>query len=236
MATDELKKRIAGEIALSQNPGATMKKWRELFGISQAELADYLKITPSTISDYENNRRKSPGIQVIKRFVDAIVRIDERRGGLVINKFMSRETEVEPAFEIHNFSKPVNAKDLVRAIEGKVITNKRRIKEITLDGYSIVDSLRAITELPVEELPKIYGLKENSLVVKRAIVFTKVTMGRSPMVAIRVTSPKPAMVIYQGLSDVRDPVARRISEVEKVPIVVTDLDTYEIKMKLKKFE
>ncbi len=235
MPHDELRRRIAGEIALSQNPGATMKKWRELFGISQAELAKYLKITPSTISDYENNRRRSPGIMIIKRFVDALLKIDERRGGVVSRKFV-RERVEEPAFEIYDFVKPVKARDFVRAIEGKTITNKRRIMDIELDGYSIVDSLRAITELPVEALPKIYGRVNNSVVVRRAIIFTKVTMGRSPMVAIRVTSPKPSLVVYQGLSDVRDPVARRISELEKIPIVVTDLDTYEIKMKLKRFE
>ena len=44
---------IAGEIVLSDDPGATMKKWREIFGISQVELARHLSITVSTISDYE---------------------------------------------------------------------------------------------------------------------------------------------------------------------------------------
>ncbi len=234
MAVEELKKRVAGEIALSANPGATMKKWREIFGISQAELANYLRITPSTISDYENNRRKSPGIQVIKRFVDALVKLDERRGGLVSSRFV-KDTKQEPVFELVDFKKPVKAKDFIRALEGKPITNKRKIFDIFVEGYTIVDSLRAITELPVEELPRIYGQTDN-LVVKRAVIFTKVSLGRSPMVAIRVTKPKPALVVYQGLSDVRDPIARRISEIEKIPIVVTDLDTYEIKMKLKKFE
>ncbi len=236
MSLEELKKRIAGEIALSSNPGGTMKKWRELFGISQADLASYLGITPSTISDYENNRRKSPGIQVISRFVDALIAIDKKKGGMVFTKFVPDNAHEEPAFEIIDFSRPVKGKDFVRSIEGKIITNKRRVSDIVLDGYSIVDSLRAITDIPVEELPRIYGKESNSVFVKRAIVFTKVTIGRSPMVAIRVTSPKPVLVVYQGLSDVRDPVARRISEVEKIPIVLTDLDTYEIKMKLKKFE
>ena len=42
---DELQERIAGEIALSDTPGSTMKKWRELFGISQVELSKFLKIS-----------------------------------------------------------------------------------------------------------------------------------------------------------------------------------------------
>ena len=74
---DDLKEKIAGEIALSESPGSTMKKWRELFGVSQVELAKSIKITTSTISDYESNRRLSPGVGVIKRFVDALFTIDE---------------------------------------------------------------------------------------------------------------------------------------------------------------
>ena len=37
-----------------------MKKWRELFGVTQIELAKQIKISTSTISDYESNRRLSP--------------------------------------------------------------------------------------------------------------------------------------------------------------------------------
>ncbi|MEM3876625.1 MAG: helix-turn-helix domain-containing protein, partial [Candidatus Micrarchaeaceae archaeon] len=78
---DELKERIAGEITLSESPGSTMKKWRELFGISQIDLAKHIKIATSTISDYESNRRLSPGVGVISRFVDALFTIDDTRGG-----------------------------------------------------------------------------------------------------------------------------------------------------------
>lgn len=72
---EQLKVKIAGEIALSTDPGSTMKKWREVFDVQQTELSQYLKISPSTISDYESNRRKSPGIAVIRRLVDALFEI-----------------------------------------------------------------------------------------------------------------------------------------------------------------
>ena len=49
---EKMKHEIAGEITLSATPGSTMKKWREIFAITQAELAGVLKISPSTISDY----------------------------------------------------------------------------------------------------------------------------------------------------------------------------------------
>ena len=90
---EQLKVKIAGEISLSPDPGAAMKKWREVFGITQTDLSRYLKITASTISDYESNRRKSPGIGVIKRFVDAIVQIDLEKGGEIS---FSTQAEVMP--------------------------------------------------------------------------------------------------------------------------------------------
>ena len=68
---DELTVKIAGEITCSSSPGGSMRKWREIFGIKQAELAKHMKISISTISDYESNRRASPGVAVIRRFVNS---------------------------------------------------------------------------------------------------------------------------------------------------------------------
>ena len=83
---DSLRQQIAGEITLAKNPGFAIKKWREIFGITQTELAEYLGITPSTISDYESNRRKSPGIGVIQRFINALIELDKRKGGNITKK------------------------------------------------------------------------------------------------------------------------------------------------------
>jgi putative transcriptional regulator len=222
---DEVKKAMAGEITLSANPGASMKKWREIFGITQTQLAEYLKISPSTISDYESNRRKSPGIMVIRRFVDSLLAIDAAQGAWVSKKLSHKEaTDV---FEVNEFAEPVTAKRVIDAIEGKIITNKRKVAATSVLGYSIVDSLRAILELPVDEFPKIYGPTTN-----RAVVFTRVATGRSPMVAIRVTKLKPALVIYHGLDKVMDPVAKKISEVEKIPLVTTTMELDKIREKL----
>ena len=69
---DALKVKIAGEISLSSSHGSTMRKWREIFGVTQSALSKELNISVSTISDYEGDRRKSPGIGVVQRFVDAL--------------------------------------------------------------------------------------------------------------------------------------------------------------------
>ena len=64
-----LSEKIAGEITLSPKPGQTIRKWRNVFKITQTELAAYLKQSPSVISDYESGRRQSPGIQTVKRII-----------------------------------------------------------------------------------------------------------------------------------------------------------------------
>ncbi|MFH0987085.1 MAG: helix-turn-helix domain-containing protein, partial [Candidatus Micrarchaeota archaeon] len=152
---DKLLLDIAGEITLSENPGASLKKWREIFGITQTELANYLKVTPSTISDYEGNRRKSPGISIIKRFVNSIIEIDRQKGGW-IGKKLQRDKKPE-AFELSDFSKPINSLEFCKNIEGKVLTNEKKLKSSKIYGCTIVDALRVITELPADEFIKIYG-------------------------------------------------------------------------------
>lgn len=226
---EELKRMIAGEIALSKNPGASMKKWRGIFGITQTELADYLHITPSTISDYEGNRRKSPGINVIKRLIDALIEIDHRKGGTVAKQITGEKPPSE-VFKVYDFPQPLSANKFIERIEGKTITNKRRLKEIQLLGYSLVDSFKAILELPVDEFPRIYGPTPN-----RAVIFTRVAVGRSPMVAIRVTKLKPSLIVYHGLEKMDDPVAIKISEVEKIPIVLSSMPVEKMEEKLDRY-
>jgi putative transcriptional regulator len=84
MAADgraELAEKMAGEVALSDDPGATLRKWRTDFEVAQTELADQLDVSPSVVSDYESGRRDNPGIAVVRRVVDALLDIDEARGG-----------------------------------------------------------------------------------------------------------------------------------------------------------
>jgi len=49
-AREELSRRIAGEITLSDDPGATLRKWRTDFDVSQTELADQLDVSSSVVS------------------------------------------------------------------------------------------------------------------------------------------------------------------------------------------
>lgn len=224
---DRLNVKIAGEITLSDTPGGTMKKWREIFGITQAQLSEYLGISPSTISDYEGNRRKSPGIAVVRRFVESLIAIDAENGGQVAKRFREEEPTAK-FYEIGEFAQAVNAADFARLIDAKVIVNQDILDQKKLFGYTLLDSIKVILEMPYSDFPKLYGSSP-----ERAFVFTEVSTGRSPMVVVRVTQMKPSIVVLHRLEKV-DKLAVKIAQVEKIPILTTKLELGELKERLKR--
>ncbi len=225
---DSLQERIAGEIAFSETPGSTMKKWRELFGISQVELAKYLKISTSTISDYEGNRRASPGVGVIKRFIQALFTIDAQRGGEVVRNLdkFNKKDEQGSFYYIHDFTAPITGTDLARLIDAKIVTNPGQLDSMKLFGYTLLDSLRIILEIQPAEYPKLFGTTS-----ERAFIFDQVSTGRSPMVVVRVAPIKPKLVVIQNLDTV-DKLAIKISQLERIPLLTTKLNAEEIRMRL----
>ncbi len=225
---DSLQERIAGEITLSDSPGSTMKKWRELFGISQIELAKHLKISTSTISDYEGNRRASPGVGIIKRLVNALFELDAERGGEVIRNLekFSKEEVKNPFYFIRDFSAPISGNDFARLIDAKIVSNPNYLDTIKLFGYTLIDSLRVILEISPNEYPRLFGTTN-----ERAFVFDQVSTGRSPMVVIRVAPIKPRLVVIQSVEAV-DKLAIKISQIEKIPLLTTKLNTEELKLRL----
>ncbi len=226
---EQLKVKIAGEISLSTDPGNTMKKWREVFGISQTELSEFLNISPSTISDYESNRRKSPGIAVIRRFVDAIFAIDLKKGGELVRRFTEAEGGISKYYDAIDFKKSLPAKDFLKLIDGTVVANADKIETMDVFGATILDSLKIILELPYESFIKVY-----STTTQRALIFTQTATGRSPMVAVRVAPIKPTLVVLHDLDEKSvDKLAVKIAESEGIPLIVTMMPIEEIKKKLK---
>ena len=84
---NRLAEKMAGGITLSEKPGESLKKWRLNFEISQTDIANYLKVSPSVISDYESGRRKSPGTLIIKKIVESLLEIDTDRGSKKIHAY-----------------------------------------------------------------------------------------------------------------------------------------------------
>jgi len=225
---EKIKMEIAGEIALSEDPGATMRKWREIFNISQVEFARHLDITVSTISDYEGNRRKSPGTHVIRRFVNALFEIDELKGGIVSQKFREKEKPVHEYFEVHEFARSISLKDFVELIGGSVLTNKDIAESKKIYGYTLIDSIKVILDMPFSYFQNLYGN-----VNERVFIFTGVSTGRSPFVVVRVSPSKPSAIVLHNINPEKvDKLATKISERERIPMIITNKSIEKIKESL----
>ena len=214
---------IAGEITLSEQPGAAIKRWREMFRISQRELAQRLEVGPSVISDYESGRRKSPGTAMIRRIVEALISIDQERGSPFLSKFgplLTGEIQSKAILSMKDFFDSINAIDLFDILEARVVACEELLDR-ELYGYTVVDSINAILSFSPLELARLYGST-----TQRALIFTKVTTGRSPMIAIRVTTLKPSVVIMHGPRRT-DPIAKKLAELERIPMGISRLKTPE---------
>ena len=215
-----LARNIAGEITISDNPALTLRKWREVFGLSQVELARFLEISPSVISDYESGARKSPGIVFIRRWVKALISLDIKKGEQIIKKFSIPKSDA--ILDVKEFLSPITAKKLVKTVHGRVVSNNDLLDR-DIHGYTIVDSIKAILELSKEDFAEIYGTT-----TQRALIFTKVHTGRSPMVALRIAKPRPSLVVLHGLNHQSvDKLAIKISMLEKIPLVVSAIKSEE---------
>ncbi|MBR9681105.1 MAG: helix-turn-helix domain-containing protein [Candidatus Altiarchaeota archaeon] len=216
--------RMAGEIVLSENPGKIIRKWREIFGASQKDLSRKLKISSSVISDYESGRRKSPGSKLVSKIVAALIDIDEDKGSTVIQeytKLLEGSRFFEAILAIKEFSEPRKIKDLVKSVEGEFLVGEKNI-ENNVYGYTVIDSVKAIMELSPLELAMIYGTT-----TQRALIFTRVTHGRSPMLAIKLTSLRPSMVVLHGPVKDPDPLAMELAKRERIPLVLSHVKEIE---------
>jgi len=227
---EKLARIIAGEIVTSPDPGGTMKKWREVFEITQGELAKSMHVSPSTISDYESNRRESPGIKVVKRFIDTVIRIDRERGYPVIQKLGIQEQKTG-GFEVHDFSTILGGIDFVKLVEGTTLANEDILEKKKVYGYTLIDSVKIITEFQYSDFQKLYGS-----ISERAFIFTHVTTGRSPMIAVKLAPIKPSLVVIHGMKKKDlDPLAIKIAEKEKIPFIITEAEVPKIKEALNKY-
>ena len=225
--TGDLREKIAGEIALSNDPGKTMRKWREEFAISQNELAAAMEVSPSVISDYESGRRRSPGVGVIRKTVDSFIAIDGARGHPVASKFKAVKRD-ECIIDMDEFVSGIPAKEFVEAINGTSLNPETEGRKIY--GYTIVNSVKAIMSLSSADYLKIYGWS-----TERALIFTDVYFGRSPMVAIRAHPLTPAMVVYLKPENV-DQLAIKLAKLEGIPLVSTDMELDDMMVSLRQLK
>ncbi|MFX1415203.1 MAG: helix-turn-helix domain-containing protein [Promethearchaeota archaeon] len=217
---ERLAKRIAGEIALSDHPGQTMRMWRDRFRLSQIELADFVGISPSVISDYESGRRKSPGTSTIRRFVMALLSLDERNGGQTIAAYVRLMdvslVDLNVVLAMSDFHSPMTLGDFCKKLKCTVKTGKEFLNR-EIYGYTLVDVERAVKELSSEAFLKLFGAT-----TERCLIFTKVSTGRAPMIAIKSQEFKPTLVILHGVGEV-DRLAVELSEQMRIPLAISKI-------------
>lgn len=203
----DLAVRLAGELVLSNNPGKLMRFWREKAGVSQTRLAREMGISASVLSDYESGRRKSPGASFIKRFVNTLVKLDQESGSLLTLR--APHDSLGAIISIGEFKEPRRIEDIVDRLSLDVLVGHEQLNRLVY-GYTILDSIKAIYAMSGFEFYRIFGST-----TERVLVFTKVGLGRSPMVAIRVSQLKPRMVVIHGPERV-DPLAIDLARRERL--------------------
>ena len=210
----EIISKIAGNVIISDNPGQMLKIWRQRLKIKQIILAKQMNISPSVISDYESGRRSSPGVIFMKKYIKSLVEIDK-----ITNKTLNRllKEEHSAIIGIGEFKKPLTASKLKTLLNVKILNGKDQL-ETKLYGYTILDSINTIYLLSGIDFYKIFGAT-----TERVIIFTRVGLGRSPLVAIRVSRLKPRMVILNGPNQV-DELAIELSKRENIILGISKKD------------
>ena len=209
---DNILSKIAGNVIVSESPGKMLKTWRERLRVKQIFLAKEMKVSPSVLSDYESGRRKSPGAVFIKKYLKSLIKIDkEKRKNL--EKLFTEKSD-NAILSIKEFKKPYNASEILELVDGELLTGEEFISN-TIYGFTLVDSIKAIYFLSGIDFYKIFGAT-----TERVLIFTRVGMGRSPLVAIRVSQLKPRMVILHGPKEV-DELAIDLARREKIILAIS---------------
>ena len=209
--------KIAGNVVAAPDAGRAMRAWREKLSIKQKTLADTLGISASVLSDYESGRRPSPGVQFVRKYVEALVKLDEGKGR-VVSRLVSSDKD-EAILSIGEFTSPVEALKILDALAATVLVGDP--STVKLYGYTVVDSIKTIYALSGYDFYRIFGAT-----TERALVFTKVGMGRSPLVAIRVSQLKPRVVVIHGPREV-DPLAIDLANREGLVLALSSAPSEE---------
>lgn len=220
-AIDLVAKEICGEIVWSDSPGQALRKWREIFKVTQTEISQVIGVAPSVISDYEKGRR-IPGSRFVRKYVEGLLYIDSTRGWSVV-KEIARNLRIPmtSVIDIRELPRGVPLRVFVEVLKGEVLWGSDYLDKI-LYGYTVLDSIESILSMSGAEFSAIMGLT-----TERALIFTKVGTGRSPMVAVRVTNQKPGAVILHG-PRVVDPLAIKLAELDRVPLIVSRVESEDL--------
>jgi putative transcriptional regulator len=176
---------IMGDITVNENYGLVMKKWRDLFNITQSKIAKKLDIKQSVISDYENNRRKSPGIEFIRKYTIALLNIarqESRKEYDNVKKELIGNINEDSLFR-GEFSKGLKNKDVLKLLNATQIIAPE--EQSVFGNYLFFsDNISGlITKKPTYELLKELKNKENTV-----FIFSNVKTGKLPLITLKILS------------------------------------------------
>jgi len=224
----EVATKIAGDIVMSKYPGKAMRRWRELFGISQVEIAAEMGVSASVISDYESGGRLSPGAKFVRRFVESLITIENLRGGSVINSLkrmlLGTEKLYEAVIDMREFSTGIPLEDFCEKINADLLVKAGG--PTLIFGYTVVDSIKLVMSVPSYDYIRLYGAT-----TQRAAIFTNVKYGRSPLVAVKAMQAgmgglKPALVVLHGPKKV-DELGLLIAKSEGISLALSKIPSVE---------
>ncbi|HWQ17057.1 MAG TPA: helix-turn-helix domain-containing protein [Sulfolobales archaeon] len=214
---DDIARRIAGDIIWSNDISLGLRKWREIFGAARSDIAKLMGVSQSVISDYEKGRR-IPGAKFVRRYVESLLKFDATRGYQSVKSLArSFNLNIEAVIDSKEFEIPMQIDTLITRVKGVLLNATYKDRE--LYGYTVIDSIKAISTLSGNEFWNIMGMTS-----ERALIFTSVTTGRSPMIAVRVAPIKPASVVLHGTKRV-DPLAIYLAESEGIPLILSTAES-----------
>jgi putative transcriptional regulator len=92
-------------------------------------------------------QKKKPRPKFIRRFVLALLQIDEKKGSRFTREFAKLTSSLSMAvLDLREFPNPVRVEYICKAIDGKVIACKDKyVKAVT--EYTVIDSRKAVEAL-----------------------------------------------------------------------------------------
>ncbi len=206
MKENKFIEKILGDICINDDYGVVMRKWRNLFNVSQAELAEKLDIQPSVISDYESGRRNSPGIVFIRKYVLALINIGKNKNKKILDKLSGYPFDKKNNLIVKKFDKKIKAEDFISNIDARIVIKSEEfhIKKCIFFYNNITDTFASMS---TKELLSLMKGRDSVL------IFSNVKSGRFPFIVLRLLSGAnkislPKFVIFQGTDSVSKMVLR----------------------------
>lgn len=216
-------KEISGEIVHSENPGGSMRKWRIIFKISQSCLAAEMNISSSVLSDYESGRRKSPGIFMLRKIVNALLSIDERTGAQIAARFSNNASWKKLSdviVSVRELNPPRTVNEINLLLNGKIIASANTINK-NINGYVIIDSASMGN---MNEISSYDFMKFKNLVVSKALLFAGARHKESMIIPTKMANLRPEVLVLQGIKKL-DELDERIASIENMPVIISNMST-----------